>query len=141
MATRAKHPFILRENPDYTFSLMVKLSDGREVWYGNYSLSQSAVRWGMSHRNTNKFPHAIQRAMVDEFGAVESHEIHGSMKHGQRSSAPQDPVNRTVLQLIETCGIDPTNKQEVSEFLGIDIDDLEEITDGDKVIWQPRNNP
>lgn len=148
MATsnRSRHPFIIQENPDYTFSILARRADGKEVWYGNYSAAQSAIRWGMAHRNQQKFPCAVMRELNDQWGVEAREAYSGSNSSPAISSAP-DPVDRKVLSLLDNCGIDATNRDEVAEFLGKNPDDLEELLEfqnrlegeGNRRIWQIRN--
>lgn len=146
MATRSKHPFVLRENPDFTHSILARRADGKEVWFGNYSLPQSAIRWGMSHRNQNKFPCAVMKAPEDPFGFSEASGDYAFGETSTRTAASHDPVNRSILKLLDNCGIEATNQAEVAEFLGKSPDDLEQVLEfqnrpegeGNRLIWQPK---
>lgn len=147
MATRAKHPFVIRENPDFTHSILARRSDGKEIWFGNYSLPQSAVRWGMSHRNQNKFPCAVMKSPEDPFGYSEAGGNYAVDESSPRVSAASDPVNRSILRLLDSCGIDATDQNEVAEFIGKSPDELEQVLEfqnrpegeGNRLIWQPKN--
>lgn len=120
MAGKAKHKFSLRQNLDYTWSILALNQDGKKFWYGEYSLQHNAVRWGNSHKNPNRWPQAVERDIVEwvEEAVLEI-----------GNSGPKSSHDSAMLQLMQSAEVNFSCQDSVAEFLGVPIDMLEEIPD------------
>lgn len=136
MAGKPKHNYQIRTNPNNTYSILAKDKEGKEFWFGSYSLKQAAVRWGDSHKIPDRWPQVVE-VENDPFGLTENNNYIQATPTG-----PVDPIDRSIFNLMNVSGVDPGNIEEVSEFLGVPAATLQEVTDpttGEVVYQLPKN--
>ena len=130
MAGKSKHGYSIRQKPTNEWEILACDQDGKEFWYGNFTMKQNAVRWGDSHKIEGRYPKVVE-CKDDPYGI--------SAKAGIQQQAAADPVNRTFQQLCNSCGIDQESLQEILEFTGQAETMLHSVVDpaSGKTIWQP----
>lgn len=128
MAGKSKHGYQLRQKLTKEWEILAKDSEGKEFWYGNFTMKQNAVRWGDSHQIEGRFPQVVVNH-DDPFGIVSSPAV----------SVPVDPVKREFQKLCVTSGVNQEDKNDVMEFTGQPADLLQSVVDyvTGKTIWQP----
>jgi hypothetical protein len=130
MSGKPKHSYVLRQKPSTTWEILAKNSEGKEFYYGDFSLKQNAVRWGDSHKNPTKFPQVVERDFIEDLFS---------------EGLPNQPVgfNPKFYSLCEMAGVNPQSPDEVSAFTGLPKESLSQfpIPDTpDNLIWQPNGS-
>jgi hypothetical protein len=131
MASKSKHNYNIRQKPSNEWEILAIGSDGKEFWYGNFSLKQNAVRWGDSHKIANRFPQVVQ--LPDDPFGIEA----GSSNNV--TSQQIDPVDRSVRALCVAAQVNQSDPADVADFLGLPESILQSVTDPTtgEIVWQP----
>jgi hypothetical protein len=131
MAGKPKHNYSIRQKPNNAWEILAVNQDGVEFWHGDFSLKQNAVRWGDSHKIEKRYPQVVQLP-DDPFGIAQG-------TSAQSSSAPVDPVDRSLLTLYLSAGVNQSDRADVADFLGLPESFLQSVTDpsSGEIIWQP----
>ena len=129
MAGKAKHGYQLRQKPKNTWEILARDQEGKEFWYGDFTMKQNAVRWGDTHKIEGRYPQVVER-FDDPFGIADS---------SNSPAAAFDPVDRAFQKLCQTVGVNQSDIEDVKSFAGLTDNQVRQITDpaSGELIWQP----